>query len=365
MLPSFALKVAREIKELRIQSATTIAKEGLKVIFRIWDEAQDEKEALAQIYNFISLVLTYRPNEPLFLNYSLKALEQIRERKYEEFIEEMEEEQRKIAEYGSELIHGTVLTHCHSTTVVRTLMKAKEKGKDFQVINTETRPKFQGRKTAKKLLEAGIKVKHVVDSCVAHVMPSVSMVLVGGDVVTAKGELVNKVGTLTIAMVAREHGVPLYSALSTSKFDFLTLYGKEEVIEQRDPDEIWENAPEGLEIFNPAFDLVPAKYIRAFITERGIKRPRELVKEAKANVRKRVLTKVYCEEHFLPYLRDLELEGFDVEVGVGYGINVLRSRDRRASGIVVGNFKGAHAHFESEEQLKTLVRILSFGAGYG
>ena len=181
-----------------------------------------------------------------------------------------------IGEFGSNLIpgHATVLTHCHSTTVMAALKQAFENKKEPRVICTETRPKQQGFITAKELAEIGIDVTLIVDSAVKSVMSKVDLVLVGADSITSTGDLINKIGTSGVATIAKESDVPFHSCAELYKFDPLTIWGRTTEVEQRPA---WEIADpyqlKGVKIMNSAFDKTDAKYITGYITEKGVVSP--------------------------------------------------------------------------------------------
>jgi len=154
---------------------------------------------------------------------------------------------------------------------------AKKDGKNFKVICTETRPAFQGRITAKEMVELGVETTFIVDSAARSFMGNVSLVLVGADAITSEGNVVNKIGTSTIAVLANEARKPFYVVSELLKFDPETLYGGLEKIEQRNPKEVWDQAPEKLIVRNPAFDVTPRKYIHGFICEEGVVVPQSIV----------------------------------------------------------------------------------------
>jgi ribose 1,5-bisphosphate isomerase len=180
---------------------------------------------------------------------------------------------KRIVEIGSKRIEKdmTVMTHCHSSTVFNILNVAKNR--DIRVICTETRPKYQGRTTAKELLDAGIPTTMIVDSAARHYMNKVDMVLVGADVINNDGSVINKIGSSTIALCADEARTDFYCAATIMKFDPETVFGPAEEIEQRTKSEVWDRPPKGLKILNPAFDMVPREYIEGIITESGIFAP--------------------------------------------------------------------------------------------
>ncbi|VVC04705.1 Ribose 1,5-bisphosphate isomerase [Candidatus Burarchaeum australiense] len=145
------------------------------------------------------------------------------------------------------------------------------------MICTETRPLFQGHITARELSSAGLDTTLIVDSAIKSVMRDVDLVLVGADAITSSGELVNKIGTSTLAFVAYEEELNFYSAAELFKFDPLTLWGRVEPIEQRAAREVADpRLFPRVHILNPAFDLTPAKHITAYITEHGVVAPQSL-----------------------------------------------------------------------------------------
>lgn len=180
--------------------------------------------------------------------------------------------------YGSELIKkgDTLLLHCQSGTVTSIVKKAFREGKNPKVYSSETRPRFQGRETAKELALGGMEVTYIIDSASNFFMGDVDAVLVGADAIAGDGDLVNKIGTSLIALSARENNIPFYSCTHSFKLD---LSGQEEPIEERDPKEVWERPPRRVSIRNPAFDRTPAKYITGYVTELGVLKPAEVLQK--------------------------------------------------------------------------------------
>jgi ribose 1,5-bisphosphate isomerase len=197
----------------------------------------------------------------------------------DEFLKELDNSREKTAEIGAKRIQDgmTVFTHCHSSTVTRLLAKAKHDGKNFKVICTETRPAFQGRITAKEMVELGIETTFIVDSAARTFMPKADLVIVGADAITSEGNVVNKIGTGALAVLAFEARKPFYVVSELLKFDPVTLYGSYEGIEQRSPSEVWKEAPEKLIVKNPAFDVTPNRYIHGLICEEGIIPPQNVL----------------------------------------------------------------------------------------
>ena len=181
---------------------------------------------------------------------------------------------------------GGVLTHCNAGalatagygTALGVIRSAVEQGKKIHVYADETRPLLQGaRLTAWELQRRGVEVTLICDNMAAQVMKEgkVQKVVVGADRIAANGDVANKIGTYTVAVLAKEHGIPFYVAAPISTVDLDTPDGSKIPIEQRNPAEVTTIAgklmtPEGVQIENPAFDVTPAKYVTAIVTERGI-----------------------------------------------------------------------------------------------
>ncbi|MCJ7721489.1 S-methyl-5-thioribose-1-phosphate isomerase, partial [Candidatus Bathyarchaeota archaeon] len=194
------------------------------------------------------------------------------------FLETLEMSKEKIAAIGSKRIshHSRVLTHCHSSTVTNMLRKAKLDGKTFEVVCTESRPVFQGRLTAKEMLDSGIKTTMIVDSAVRHFMNEIDLVVVGADAITSEGNIINKIGTSMVALAAKEARTPFYVVSELLKFDPVTVRGDYERIEERSPKEVWADPPSGLIIRNPAFDVTRREFIHGLICEEGIISPHSI-----------------------------------------------------------------------------------------
>ncbi len=195
---------------------------------------------------------------------------------------------RKIGEFGFELLRtfDTLLTHCNAGslatggygTALAAVYVGSERGKVFHVYADETRPLLQGaRITAFELMRAGIPVTLICDGMAASVMShgAIDAVIVGADRIAANGDTANKIGTYGVALAAREHQVPFYVAAPFSTFDLSITTGDEICIEERSADEIVRGfgsviAPANVRVYNPAFDVTPAKLISGFITDRGV-----------------------------------------------------------------------------------------------
>ena len=194
----------------------------------------------------------------------------------------------KLSRRGAGLIPdgSTVLTHCNTGslatagygTALGVIKAAREEGKRVEVIATETRPLLQGaRLTTWELNQAGIPVTLITDSMAGYFMSQgrVDFVIVGADRIAANGDVANKIGTYTLAVLARENSIPFYVAAPTSSIDLSLSSGAEIPLEERDPREVTHIlgtplAPQGITVANPAFDITPHRYITAIITEKGI-----------------------------------------------------------------------------------------------
>ena len=184
---------------------------------------------------------------------------------------------------------GGVLTHCNAGalatcgygTALGVIRAAIEQGKKIHVYADETRPFLQGsRLTAWELMKDGIPTTVISDNMAGAMMKEgkIGAIVVGADRIAANGDVANKIGTYTVAVLAKENGLPFYVAAPFSTIDLQTPSGNQIPIEQRNPREITHFAgkavtPEGVQVENPAFDVTPAKYVTAIVTERGVARP--------------------------------------------------------------------------------------------
>jgi methylthioribose-1-phosphate isomerase len=193
--------------------------------------------------------------------------------------------------FGGALLpdEGGVLTHCNAGalatcgygTALGVIRSAVEQGKQIHVYADETRPFLQGaRLTAWELMADGIPTTVICDNMAASLMQAgrIKAVVVGADRIAANGDVANKIGTYNVAILAKEHGIPFYVAAPWSTIDTATPNGGAIPIEERSPVEVTHHGgkqltPHGVGICNPAFDVTPAKYVTAIITERGVLRP--------------------------------------------------------------------------------------------
>lgn len=290
-------KTIEDIKALKIQGNTNIAKSAAKAILEYITHAKAEnlEDFKSKVKSYAMKLANARPNEPLAYNamtFMIKDIDesdtqqQIRVKaieRIENFFKYLDESYEIIRTNAVNLLkgHNLIMTHCHSSLARDVLIRIHELNSEMKVLNTETRPLYQGRITATKLATAGVEVLHIVDSAASSFLlderyPKAEAVIVGCDGITVDGDLVNKVGTYNIAIAAKEAKIPFYVVTQSMKVDLRSSEKDEFIIEQRDPKEIWPEAPEGVEMINPAFDLVPAKYITGgYITEKGLMEPKE------------------------------------------------------------------------------------------
>lgn len=248
-------KIVEDIKSIKIQGARNIALHSLYAYHLL--PTRETKSKL----------LKSRPTEPMLLN-TLNKFEILG---YGRTLAHFQEAQDRINFFVFHLIknNSIIFTHCHSTNVITALIFAKKKGRKFQVYNTETRPLFQGRKTSSELSRAGIKVTEFVDSATKTALVQAKnlgevIVFFGADAILKNG-IINKIGSGMFAEIAANLKIPVYIVADSWKFSPQKIN-----LEERNFKEIWEKSSPKIKIENPAFELVPKKYIRAIISELGI-----------------------------------------------------------------------------------------------
>lgn len=210
---------------------------------------------------------------------------------------------KAIGRWGAQFIKDgdTVLTHCNAGslatggygTATAPILVAIEQGKKIQVIADETRPVLQGaRLTAWELMQAGVPVTLITDSSAGALMKKgeIDLAIVGTDRTVRNGDVANKIGTYSVAVLCKEHKIPFYVAAPLSSIDFSIPTGDMIPIEERGAEEVThifgrcQIAPDNVKVRNMAFDVTPAKYVTAIITEKGAFRPKDIRKLAKKDV---------------------------------------------------------------------------------
>ncbi|MFH0847966.1 MAG: ribose 1,5-bisphosphate isomerase [archaeon] len=288
------LKIAEDIRTMKIRGASRIGRAAAECLrlasknskARTVDQFTTEIERAARILINTRPTAVSLPNSVRFVIHRMReakkntsSVQTVRDetvRACNDFVQNSRMAARQIAEIGSNRINeGDVLmTHCQSSVVSLLIKTAQSRGKRIKVFVTETRPRFQGRITAKDLSEAGVPVTIITDSAARHFMSKVDKVIVGADAVAANGALVNKIGTSMIALAAHESRIPFLVAAESYKFSPETMLGELVEIEERDASELIPLAKlrkmKNARVSNPAFDVTPPEYIDLFITERGI-----------------------------------------------------------------------------------------------
>lgn len=262
-------QIYSDIKSVKIQGAINIAKAAL------------EAYSLSPKKETINKLSSLRPTEPMLLN----VLHKLDKQPKEQILNHFSQAQDKINNYVIKLINAqdVIYTHCHSTNVVSSLINAKKKAKKFQVYNTETRPLYQGRLTAKELSDAKIKVTTFVDSAVSIALSGrqnnkkANKVFLGADAILNNGNIINKVGSGLISEIAKNNKIPVYIIADSWKFSKKNIR-----LEQRSSGEVWKyKVPEHIKIKNPAFEIVENKNITAIVSELGVLKPKEFVKRVR------------------------------------------------------------------------------------
>jgi len=295
-------EIASAIVELKIRGAPAIGVAGAYAValgaLRI--KAGAKAEFLRELKDVIRAITLTRPTaRNLFRALermertaeSVKDVEQIKKSLVNEAIAIHNEEAAatlKLSKLGAELIKDgfSVLTHCNTGplatagygTALGVIIQAHEQGKKLRVLATETRPLLQGaRLTARELKEFNIPFSLITDSMAGYFMSKgeINCVIVGADRIALNGDTANKIGTYTLAVLAKENKIPFYVAAPLTTVDPSLASGDEIPIELRSPDEVTNIkgvaiAPEGVEALNPAFDVTPHPYITAIITDGGI-----------------------------------------------------------------------------------------------
>jgi len=293
-LPEEASSIAEDIRSMRIRGAGLIARsavEALEVVARE-SRASDVESFVSDLTEASRFLLQTRPTAVSLPNgirfvmhrvnlgksraVSVEDIRSIALRAAQNFIENTKTAIQRIGEIGARRIRDgdLLLTHCNSTAAIEVMKTAWKQGKKFEVLVTETRPRFQGHITAQELSRAGIPVTLILDDAVRYFMQDVDKVIVGADAITANGALINKIGTSIVALAAHEARVHFFVAAETYKFSPETMIGELVKIEERDPTELIskkhlkELGP--IKVVNPSFDVTPPEFIDLIVTERGI-----------------------------------------------------------------------------------------------
>ena len=300
------VQVASAIKEMKIRGAPLIgvaAAYGL-ALTAYHSKAEEREELLRELERSADLLKRTRPTAVnLFwavdrvlgsvrsVSADVETVKKMVVDEAERMADEDAEANRRIGEHGSKLIKDgdVILTHCNAGrlatveygTALAIVRAAWNEGKKISVIADETRPKLQGaRLTAYELIRDGIPITLITDNMAGYVMSKgmVDKVIVGADRIV-RDAVTNKIGTYAVAVLAHEHGIPFYVAAPISTFD-LARSSKDVIIEERSPDEVThiashQIAPQGVKVYNPAFDITPLWFVSYIICEEGLISPSE------------------------------------------------------------------------------------------
>ncbi len=268
--------------------------------FKKADKCEEYKENMRNAINFLNesrptaVNLMWAMKQMLeIVNSDISDIEKIHGQ-IEDLAFKIHEEDLKtnktMAKYGNEIIKkgSTILTHCNTGalatagygTALGVIREAHYSGKDIFVYADETRPRLQGaRLTAWELVQEKIPSKLIADNTAASLIRDgkIDVILVGADRIALNGDTANKIGTFMLSVIAKEYGVPFYIVAPTSTIDFEIETGSEIEIEERSSEEVThvgnvQVAPSEIDVYNPAFDVTPSKFISGIITERGIVR---------------------------------------------------------------------------------------------
>ena len=289
-------KILKDIKSLKVQGANEVAFKSLDALENFVKNynAKTTIFFIKKLNSIVDKLKKARPTESFqtnVLNYCIKNLKM---KEKDNIIEEvlsrikrirakLKEDELRIIELGAKKIRNgmIVFTHCHSSTVVNILKLAKKQGKKFIVHNTETRPLYQGRITAKELADAGIKVVHFVDSAARVALKDADLFLFGADSITNNGFVYNKIGTEMFCEIAEEFDVPCYSCTHSWKFDTNSEFGFDTKIEERFAKEVWNIKNKNIKIHNYAFEKVSPRLVTGIISELGIYKPYAFIDEVR------------------------------------------------------------------------------------
>lgn len=271
-------KIVKDIEQIKIQGAQNIAKKALEA-YKLFPNKKSKRK-----------LLSLRPTEPLLKNVLDSFIDggfEKSEENYKKITNHFEETQEKINRLALKLIknNDVIFTHCHSSTVTKALVHAKNRGRVFQVYVTETRPLYQGRKTARELSKAKIKTTLFVDSAGMMALTKsqgtkkVKKFFIGADALLNQG-IVNKIGSGMLAQIAYKNKIPLYVFADSWK------YSKEKVkMEQRSFREVWsplrKKSNLKITIKNPAFEFVEKKYIHSIVSEYGVLKYKDFLRRTR------------------------------------------------------------------------------------
>lgn len=298
-------QVVQDIKDIKIQWATNIAKAAFEILFK--ELKSQEFKSFIDVSEFtktsMKMLEEARPTEPMLFNgmsyVYAKIQPEIEKADLKSFtktaIEASETYFNMITDTADQAIQNgvwiinywdAVFTYCHSGSAIKTILANKKNWVDFVVYNWETRPLYQWHKTAQDFLDAWVKITMVTDNAAEFIIDKdnpmwldIDCIVIWCDALKLDWSVINKVWSFWICSAAYHSKIPVYIAWNLLKCDI----HNDVHIETRDPKEVWPDKPEELEIINFAFDQIPGKYITWIITEFWIIKPAELKESVKKN----------------------------------------------------------------------------------
>jgi len=281
--------VAKKIKNYEIQGSD-VAKYAIGSFknFVLNENSKDFDSFIKNIEDAKKILFDAKKDPVMMncINFAMKNLQtkniedakKILNERIERFLNYKNLSEDKICEYGKNIIFqdAKILTHCYSKNVLKILKKSKKEGKNFLVINTETRPNFTGRMTSEEISNYKIKSIHIIDSAVAYFIKDIDFVLVGCDGINENG-ILNKIGTLNIAIIAKFYKKDFYVVAPGVKF-----YSNKFTEELRKKEEIWNIKNDFIDVKNVAYDFVDKNFITKVISEFGILNYDETIEKFKS-----------------------------------------------------------------------------------
>jgi len=287
----------KKIKNLEIQGAESVAihsAKALSYVVRHQKQGLSKKEFWHNVKNAERQLFNARPTEPATYNVlkfmlaglSRKSPEHVLEKVLERekiVLEHFDKAMSKIAEFGARKISNgmVVYTHCHSSSVMAVLKRAKSLNKNFRVNVTETRPHLQGRLSARELNRNKIPVKYFIDSAGRQALKEADLMLIGADAVTSTGQVINKIGTEMFAEIAHIYDIPVYVCTDSWKYDPESIFGYELNVEKGKSTIFWKGKPKDVAINRHLFEKVDPDLISGIISELGIYPPSMFAEEMK------------------------------------------------------------------------------------
>ena len=311
-------KIFKDVKSLQVQGATVVTNTVLDALLEdesgITKRSASKEDFIAEIRSVAKKLTLIKPSETMaqnalgFMLFELQDPEIKDVKDCSKVVVNKAQEVKKLIKKNEKLFVGNglkvvrsfkkeyrplnVFTHCHSSGV-RNILRSVSSGSDgidLKVFNTETRPVFQGRVTAKKMVDDNIDVTMIMDSAAPFVVSKksgseldIDLVLMGSDAITINGASINKIGSYGISVAAQYEKIPLYIVTSVLKikrgfYDIMDI-----PMEVESYKNLWMESPKGLNVVNFAFDMVPAEFITGFITEFGVLKPEEIKGVIKEN----------------------------------------------------------------------------------